>query len=106
MVKTVSDLTEFEAILKDNKMVVVDFFAQWCGPCKVIAPEIEKLSHDDANKSIVFLKVDVDEAEEIATKYEIRAMPTFIYFKDGAKLTSNQGASLPTVKANIEKLKA
>lgn len=64
-----------------GKLVVIDFHATWCGPCKVIGPKFEELAaiHD----SVVFVKVDVDECEDIATEYDISSMPTFKFVKNG-----------------------
>ena len=64
--------------------VVIDFHAQWCGPCKMIAPQVEQMDKDMAD--VVFLKVDVDEAEDVAQEYNITAMPTFIFIKNSAKV--------------------
>jgi len=63
---------------------VIDFFATWCGPCKMIAPPIEEMSKTLEN--VVFLKVDVDEAEAAAQEFNISAMPTFIFMKSNAKV--------------------
>uniref|UniRef100_A0A7N8YIW1 Thioredoxin n=1 Tax=Mastacembelus armatus TaxID=205130 RepID=A0A7N8YIW1_9TELE len=75
---------EFRALLKEagDKLVVVDFSATWCGPCKKIAPEYEDLSKKPENKNVVFLKVDVDEAEV--------CMPTFHFYKNGKKPTGSE----------------
>ncbi|PFH57683.1 hypothetical protein XA68_14693 [Ophiocordyceps unilateralis] len=74
---------QFDELLNSNSKVAVDFFAEWCGPCKVISPIFELLSTQFPE--IVFLSVDVDKVEAVAQKYGIRAMPTFIMFKDGEK---------------------
>ena len=67
-----------------GKLVVIDFFATWCGPCKMISPKIEAMAGEMSN--VVFLKVDVDEAEDVAEEYNISAMPTFIFLKNGQKV--------------------
>ena len=67
-----------------GKLVVIDFFATWCGPCKMISPKIEAMAGEMSN--VVFLKVDVDEAEDVAQEYNISAMPTFIFLKNGQKV--------------------
>ncbi|KYN44617.1 Thioredoxin-2, partial [Trachymyrmex septentrionalis] len=74
---------DLETKLKDagNNLVVIDFFAVWCGPCKMIGPLIEELSKEMLD--VVFLKIDVDECEDIAAKYEITSMPTFVFIKEG-----------------------
>ena len=77
--------------------VLVDFYATWCGPCQRIAPVFVKLAEDMPD--VVFVKVDVDDAEEIAASQAVSAMPTFKFYKGGAKIDELVGA-------NAEKLKA
>ena len=73
----------FKEKVEDAKgTVLVDFFATWCGPCKMIAPVIEQISEEYAEKAAVY-KLDVDEAQEIAMKYGIMSIPTLVFFKDG-----------------------
>lgn len=69
--------------MNSTEPVVVDFFATWCGPCKAIAPIVEKLS--DSVTSVKFYKVDVDELASVAADNGISAMPTFLFYKDGQK---------------------
>ena len=70
----------FEELIK-NKKVVVDFYATWCGPCKMFGPVFEKVSNES---SITFIKIDVDAHEDIARKYGIMSIPTLILFKNGS----------------------
>jgi thioredoxin 1 len=72
--------------------VVVDFSAQWCGPCKKIAPDFEKIAARHAN--VCFCKIDVDENTETAEKYKITSMPTFLFFREGTLLETISGADL------------
>jgi len=73
---------EFEKlVLKSDNPVIVDFWAPWCGPCRAVAPELEKFAEENKNISIV--KVNVDENGELATQYQVRSIPTLILFKDG-----------------------
>ena len=65
-----------------DKPVIVDFYADWCGPCKMIAPVVEKLSEEFENE-IIFCKVNVDESPEVAERFLIQNIPTFISFKNG-----------------------
>lgn len=88
MVKIISDLPE----IPQKGSVVIDFFATWCGPCKKIAPAFEKLA--EVYPSITFLKVDVDESAELAEHYEVQAMPTFLFLKDGIIVKRIEGADL------------
>ncbi|KAJ5370921.1 Thioredoxin, partial [Penicillium cataractarum] len=73
-----------ELVEKSNEPVVVDFFATWCGPCKAVAPMVEKMS--DSHTSVKFYKVDVDELSEVAGNNGISAMPTFLFYKDGQRI--------------------
>jgi len=103
MVVAVPTKEAFEQQLSQagGKLVVVDFFATWCGPCKVIAPQVEELEKTMPN--VVFLKVDVDECEDVAMQYKVSAMPTFMFFKNGDKLEDFAGANLQKLKDTIAK---
>lgn len=69
-------------VLESEGVVLVDFFAEWCGPCKMLAPILDELSEDMKGKAKIF-KVDVDEAAGLADKYDITMIPHLIIFKDG-----------------------
>lgn len=103
MVKIIKVLSEFNDIIAKNKYVIVDFFADWCGPCRVIAPLFEKLSTE--HPDIVCLKVNVDEAQDICEKMAISAMPTFKAFKDGSNVNTLTGASEPKLRSLFTDLK-
>ena len=72
---------DFKSLIQ-NGVVLVDFFATWCGPCKMLSPELGKLA--EKRSDVTVLKVDVDEHSEIAALFNVRAVPTLILFKDGA----------------------
>jgi len=75
--------TEFEAQVEQaTSPVVVDFYATWCGPCKVLSPRLEKLAGEFSGK-IKFVKVNVDEAQKLAGRFQVSAIPTLIFFKSG-----------------------
>ena len=76
------DNSSFEAAISASVPVVVDFWAPWCGPCKAISPILEELA-TELGDSVKICKVNVDSNSDIATKYEIRAIPTILIFKDG-----------------------
>lgn len=77
-------------VLKADKVVLVDFFAEWCGPCKMMAPLVEKIAEEIGEK-IKVCKLNVDEAQDIASKYEIMSIPTFIVFKKGEPVKRTVG---------------
>jgi len=92
-VKLCETKDEFDAELKDagDKAVLVDFYADWCGPCKMIAPKLQAMSEEFSG--VVFLKVNVDENEEVAASYDISAMPTFLILKNGVEADKLVGAN-------------
>lgn len=73
---------EFEKIICESKPTIVDFFATWCGPCKMLSPILEKVEEDSKGEFNI-IKVDVDESYDVAKKYGIMSVPTMIIFKDG-----------------------
>ncbi len=75
--------------LVNKDLVLVDFFATWCGPCKMLGPVLEDLAEDRADVQIV--KVDIDEATDLARKYGVMSVPTLILFKDGKEISKNIG---------------
>ncbi|HZF21240.1 MAG TPA: thioredoxin [Dongiaceae bacterium] len=95
---------EFDTeVLKSNVPVLVDFYADWCGPCHAIAPTIEALSSEFEGK-IKFVKVDVDANQEVASRYEIMSIPTIMLFENGKVEDSIVGAYPATVyKQHIER---
>ncbi len=100
MADMVSD-ADFEAVvLKSDKPVLVDFFAEWCGPCKAMAPAIDEVAAA-LKESVKVVKVDVDQSPGIAQKYNVRAMPTLMIFNGGQVAAQHVGAM--TQRASLEK---
>ncbi|KIV87553.1 thioredoxin [Exophiala sideris] len=94
------------SVLGADKLVVLDCFATWCGPCKVIAPEVVKFSEDpDFKEKVDFYKIDVDEVPDVAQELGVRAMPTFMLFKGGEKVGevvgANKHALEKAIRANL-----
>ena len=95
----------WEALLKENEIVFVDFFATWCGPCKMLAPEIEKLA-DEYVGQVPVVKVDVDEEPELARRYNVMSIPTLFVFKNREAVATMMGFQpLQAMKNMIEKAK-
>jgi thioredoxin len=87
----VTDTTFDQEVLKSTEPVLVDFFADWCGPCKAMAPALEQVASEMQGKLKV-VKVDVDQNPGITARYGIRAMPTLLVFKGGQVVGQNVGA--------------
>jgi thioredoxin 1 len=79
-----------EKILKAQQPVLVDFWASWCGPCKMAGPEVEAVAAELAGKAIV-AKVNIDELPELTNRFNVKAVPTFIVFKDGKEVSRFTG---------------
>ncbi len=80
----------FEQVVTTNPMVIVDYWAPWCGPCRGFAPVFEKVA--EANPDVVFAKVNTDEEQEIAAHFQIRSIPTLMVFKEQVIVFSQPGA--------------
>ena len=102
MVEQIRTTEQFDALVKDNKSVVVDFFATWCGPCKMVGPVVETVSQQLPD--VKFVKVDVDELGDLAMRYGIMSIPAIFAFKNGEKVGEQVGfAPEPMIKALAEK---
>jgi len=95
--------SNFDELLKSGKPLVVDFWAEWCGPCKMIGPIVEDLSHEYEDKVIIG-KLDVDENNDVTTRYGIRNIPTILFFKDGVQVDKQVGATQKSVM--VQKIEA
>ena len=88
MLKHIKDSAEFNNETAKGK-VLVDFFATWCGPCKMLAPVLEKIANE--HEELTVLKIDVDEVPDVASKYDIRSIPTLILFENGQPVDMKLG---------------
>jgi len=100
-VHNLQSVDDYKKALEDkDHFIVLDCFATWCGPCKMIAPTIVKFSekYPDAR----FYKLDIDEVPDVAQELGIRAMPTFVFFKNGEKVGEVVGANPKAIEAGIQ----
>lgn len=102
MVHSIASANEFRESTASGK-VLVDFFATWCGPCKMVSPLIEKL--DTQYSDIKFFKLDIEAVPEIASELEVSTVPTFILYNDGKVVNIVRGAAPPKIKAALDELK-
>lgn len=93
---------EFKKIINENELVVVDFFATWCGPCKMLSPVIENV--EKVLPNVKFVKVDIDQYNELASEYRIQSVPTLIFIKNGNEVLKTVGYL--DEDALIEKIKS
>ena len=84
-------MENFNEIINGNQLTLVDFFATWCGPCKMMHPVLEQLK-ENFGDSIRILKIDVDKAQELAMNYRIQSVPTLMLFREGQQLWRQSGA--------------
>ncbi len=80
----------FEEVLKAKNITVLDFWAPWCGPCKMLLPVIDRLTESNKNNNVTIGKVNVDESTDLAVKFAVRGVPTVIFLKDGVEIPSTR----------------
>ena len=98
MALEITDATFDKIVLQSDKPVLVDFWAAWCGPCRMVGPIIDELSNEYDGKAVV-VKVDVDNNQEFAAKYGVRNIPTVLLFKNGELVDRKVGVSPKQVYA-------
>ena len=83
--------TNFDELLQEEKLVIVDFWATWCGPCRMLSPLLDEVEAEMEDK-VEVVKVNVDDADEIAMRYRIMSIPTLLFFKNGQMVDRSVGA--------------
>ncbi len=89
MVKEVNGLNELDVLVKNNNKVLIDLYATWCGPCKMLSPIVDKVSEDC--KDVLVLKTDIEENPDIANEFVVEAIPTLLIFENGKLKNKNVG---------------
>lgn len=100
----VDSAAEFDQIISSNKYVLVDFYADWCGPCRMMTPILASM--ENVHTGVKFVKVNVDNAAELARRFEITAMPTFIAIHNGKESERAMGADRASVERMLNNMKA
>ncbi|KAI9669025.1 MAG: hypothetical protein M1831_000617 [Alyxoria varia] len=103
----VTSLAHFNSILSSSVYVIVDFYADWCGPCKAIAPTFDQLASSESKRGkMAFVKVDVDSRQDVAGQYDVSAMPTFLIIKNSKVVDTIRGADTSSLRSAISKASA
>ncbi len=95
--------TSFDELLQSDKLVIVDFWATWCGPCRMLSPLLDEVEAEMADK-VEVVKVNVDDADEIAMRFRIMSIPTLLFFKNGQMVDKSVGAL--SKNALVDRIKA
>ena len=104
MTLIINDNNFEEVVLKSDKPIMIDFWAEWCGPCRAIAPYVEQIAAEYDGKALVG-KLDIEECPEITNRYGIRSIPTLLFFKDGKLVDKQVGmTSKSTLASKLDAL--
>merc|ERR1711862_244354 len=102
MVRELKTLDDYTAVLKEDKLVVIDFTATWCPPCQFIKPKYHALSDGGEHPNVIFCACDVDANGQTSEKAGIQCMPTFQFYKGGNKVDQIEGADYDTLVAKVK----
>ncbi len=101
--RDVTDATFESEVLQSEKTIMVDFWAEWCGPCRMVAPIVEALADEYSEDGVTVGKVDVDQNPDVTVRFAVRSIPSVLFFKDGEHVDTVVGAvPRPTLEAKIK----
>ena len=90
-VSNIDDFQKYQTLIDDGNSLMLSFSASWCGPCKMLHPVLENLSNEEEFKNIIFLNSDVDDGFELAKKFNVKSIPSLLFFKKGKMLKHHVG---------------
>lgn len=97
--------SNFDEVLKNNKNLVVDFFAEWCGPCKMLGPLIDEIAEEYQGQDVKIVKINIEESPSLAQKFNVMSVPTVIYFQSGEIKETTMGLTpKDQIKERIDNL--
>ena len=105
-VQEITSEKQFNSVISQTPLVVIDFYAEWCGPCKQIAPNFNTLSNQKECESVKFFKLNIDTVPEIAKLCKVKSIPTFISFKNGKMYNMVGGANMDNIINMVKHLLA
>jgi len=105
-VQEITSDKQFNSVISQTPLVVIDFYAEWCGPCKQIAPNFNALSNQKECEAVKFFKLNIDTVPEIAKLCKVKSIPTFISFKNGKLYNTVNGANMDNIVNMVKHLLA
>eukprot|EP00054_Salpingoeca_dolichothecata_P025490 m.178928 g.178928 ORF g.178928 m.178928 type:complete len:386 (-) comp25374_c0_seq17:218-1375(-) len=103
-VQDINTKADYEKAIDNKQLVVIDFYAKWCSPCKIMAPEFEEIAEDEDYKGVLFYKLDIEENEEASIEADVETLPTFHLYKSKKKLAEMIGIDPDDIDGTVEKL--
>jgi thioredoxin 1 len=103
--QSIKTIEEFNQLIKSDKLTVIDFYASWCNPCKIIAPKYQNLADDEKYNDVQFCKCDADEGEEVNDYCEVNTLPTFQFYKNNKLIIEFSGANYELLVKYLEEFR-
>ena len=98
--KTINNIQEFNTLIESNKPILLDFYADWCGPCQTMMPTLENLDEEYKSRAEI-VKINVDQNQELAAQFKVRSIPALFFIKDKKVVTQTQGVQTKAALINI-----